>query len=180
MLLFGLIAVIQSIDDGRRLSSLCTNTCDFGPRIGMANDGVCQDAGDGSVIATCDLGTDCDDCGPRNADKISRATSYVERTSIEGGPWPTGGEWTLNGGGFASLDVGVAKCELTADAETTAADALLAGLEVVSVASCNSLLAPIQLVDDQRIQCQMESAVRVSDSVSEQPCDATYGKLVDD
>ena len=38
---------------------LCIDTCAY------ANDGACQDGGDGSVEAFCDYGTDCADCGPR-------------------------------------------------------------------------------------------------------------------
>jgi hypothetical protein len=39
----------------------CTNTC------GWASDGVCDDGGTGSTWDDCDLGTDCDDCGPRES-----------------------------------------------------------------------------------------------------------------
>jgi len=37
----------------------CTNTCRF------ASDSDCDDGGPGSDFDLCDLGTDCDDCGPR-------------------------------------------------------------------------------------------------------------------
>jgi hypothetical protein len=37
----------------------CTNTCEF------ANDGVCDDGGPNSFSRSCDVGTDCGDCGIR-------------------------------------------------------------------------------------------------------------------
>jgi len=42
---------------------LCENTCGFEAQ--WANDGYCDDGGEGSDFAVCDLGTDCGDCGPR-------------------------------------------------------------------------------------------------------------------
>lgn len=39
--------------------SNCTNTCEF------ANDGVCDDGGPNSFSRSCELGTDCGDCGIR-------------------------------------------------------------------------------------------------------------------
>ena len=47
-----------------KLTFDCTNTCEW-PKVGAANNGQCEDGGAGAVNATCDLGTDCDDCGPR-------------------------------------------------------------------------------------------------------------------
>jgi hypothetical protein len=41
--------------------ALCTDTCAF------ANDGECDDGGPGALYAECALGTDCGDCGPREA-----------------------------------------------------------------------------------------------------------------
>ncbi|MCB9507657.1 MAG: hypothetical protein H6700_08900 [Myxococcales bacterium] len=40
-------------------SAQCTNTC------GTADDGDCDDGGPGSSYSVCELGTDCNDCGPR-------------------------------------------------------------------------------------------------------------------
>lgn len=37
----------------------CENTCRY------AFDGECDDGGPGSMYSICDLGTDCNDCGPR-------------------------------------------------------------------------------------------------------------------
>jgi MYXO-CTERM domain-containing protein len=45
---------------------LCSDTCPTTP--GAANNGVCEDGGQGSVSALCPHGTDCTDCGtPRNS-----------------------------------------------------------------------------------------------------------------
>lgn len=41
------------------MTGSCTNTCRF------ADDNECDDGGDGSVTSACNLGTDCNDCGPR-------------------------------------------------------------------------------------------------------------------
>ncbi len=41
---------------------LCDDTCP------SANDGECDDGGEGSVFALCPLGTDCTDCGPRDSE----------------------------------------------------------------------------------------------------------------
>ena len=43
-------------------TSVCSDTCAF-----SAN-GLCEDGGSGTVYYDCDLGTDCSDCGVRNAD----------------------------------------------------------------------------------------------------------------
>lgn len=42
---------------------LCDNTCPF------ANDGVCDDGGEGSAGHVCQFGADCNDCGERTAPK---------------------------------------------------------------------------------------------------------------
>ena len=49
-------------------SMLCDNTClnPFGNGSKFINNGHCQDGYVGSDGALCDLGTDCDDCGPRD------------------------------------------------------------------------------------------------------------------
>ncbi|MBN2196486.1 MAG: lamin tail domain-containing protein [Polyangiaceae bacterium] len=49
--------------------SLCSNTCE------TARDGVCHDGGRGADGASCPLGTDCADCGPRGGDCIEPAGS---------------------------------------------------------------------------------------------------------
>ena len=41
---------------------LCSNSCYW------ADDGVCDDGGHGAEYVECDLGTDCNDCGPRYND----------------------------------------------------------------------------------------------------------------
>ena len=41
---------------------ICTNSCEF------ANDGECDDGGEGADFDECSLGTDCGDCGPRTVD----------------------------------------------------------------------------------------------------------------
>ncbi len=48
-------------ENGEAFESLasCTNTCEF------ANDGICDDGGPNSFSRSCDLGTDCGDCGIR-------------------------------------------------------------------------------------------------------------------
>jgi hypothetical protein len=40
-------------------TTLCENTCTY------SNDGQCDDGGPGADYSICDLGTDCNDCGPR-------------------------------------------------------------------------------------------------------------------
>lgn len=41
---------------------ICLNTCE------TKNNGVCDDGGTDSTFGTCDLGTDCEDCGPREGE----------------------------------------------------------------------------------------------------------------
>ena len=40
-------------------TALCEDTCIW------TGDGDCDDGGEGSITSTCDLGSDCTDCGPR-------------------------------------------------------------------------------------------------------------------
>merc|ERR1711907_646414 len=42
--------------------NMCSNTCD------QREDDYCDDGGEGSEFALCDLGTDCIDCGAREGD----------------------------------------------------------------------------------------------------------------
>lgn len=46
---------------GRRLSNICLNYC------ADAGDDDCDDGGAGSEYDSCDLGSDCDDCGVRTS-----------------------------------------------------------------------------------------------------------------
>ena len=48
----------------RSVASGCDNTCDQG-NPAWASDGTCDDGGPGANYASCALGTDCTDCGPR-------------------------------------------------------------------------------------------------------------------
>ena len=41
---------------------LCSNDC-----IGRASNGLCEDGKEGSTSSECDVGSDCDDCGPRTS-----------------------------------------------------------------------------------------------------------------
>jgi hypothetical protein len=43
-------------------NTLCSDTCTY------ANDGACDDGGDGSSYSVCELGSDCTDCGTRYVD----------------------------------------------------------------------------------------------------------------
>lgn len=49
----------------------CTNTCSY------HGDGDCDDGGDGSSYSLCSLGTDCDDCGTREASAPVKASNPV-------------------------------------------------------------------------------------------------------
>ena len=42
----------------------CSDTC------ATAKDGTCDDGGNGASFGTCDLGTDCTDCGPRSPNNV--------------------------------------------------------------------------------------------------------------
>ena len=64
----------------------CFNTCmDFAPTgqlESLANNGFCQDGGEGSVtLSPCPLGTDCDDCGPRAKYPPSPWTARLSTTA---------------------------------------------------------------------------------------------------
>ena len=52
----------------------CSDTC------ASAKDGTCDDGGNGAQYATCDLGTDCSDCGPRSPNTVSTARCEKELT----------------------------------------------------------------------------------------------------
>lgn len=60
LLLFSAPAWAQETAQGE----ICTNTC------GWAGDGECDDGGVGSQYRVCSFGTDCNDCGPRNASQL--------------------------------------------------------------------------------------------------------------
>ena len=56
----------------------CSDTC------ASANDGTCDDGGNGATYATCDLGTDCTDCGARTPNNVvDRARCEKEFTLRE-------------------------------------------------------------------------------------------------
>jgi len=65
-LTFGLAIGSCNTDEPEPLEA-CSNTCQY------ANDGECDDGGQGSVTSLCPCGTDCADCGQRNADDCSSA-----------------------------------------------------------------------------------------------------------
>jgi hypothetical protein len=52
----------------------CSDTC------ASAKDGVCDDGGSGAEYATCDLGTDCTDCGSRSTTVVNNARCEKELT----------------------------------------------------------------------------------------------------
>ncbi len=52
-------SLLHIVAVGLSVGALCGDTC------GWANDGECDDGGEGSAYSVCDLGTDCTDCGPR-------------------------------------------------------------------------------------------------------------------
>ena len=56
--------VLTLLAQGAAATCVCENTCAGGPPP-AAQDGVCNDGGDGAVNSICSLGTDCDDCGRR-------------------------------------------------------------------------------------------------------------------
>ena len=61
-------AVVALIGGGATLSGCdpyCNNTCAY------ANDGDCDDGGDGSDYSLCEYGSDCNDCGPRDGSDYS-------------------------------------------------------------------------------------------------------------
>jgi|GEM_PF-2343623 len=67
--------------DAEPSAALCSNTCSD------ANDGVCDDGGDGAQYDGCALGTDCNDCGTRaNSTEPDPSPS----ASPEGEPSPAG------------------------------------------------------------------------------------------
>lgn len=66
--------------DGSDGSLLCTDTC------ADANNGKCNDAGVGSSYTeTCEFGTDCTDCGPRNP-CVNTCTWAGDGVCDDGGP----------------------------------------------------------------------------------------------
>ncbi|KAG2497657.1 hypothetical protein HYH03_004396 [Edaphochlamys debaryana] len=76
--------LVQAATPDASIRSVCTNTCN------LARNGVCEEgrAGPGqqltdSAIVYCDLGTDCDDCGPWNTTAPAAAT-YWEDTKKAG------------------------------------------------------------------------------------------------
>jgi len=66
---------------------LCTNTCAY------ANDGECDDGGTNSLYDLCELGSDCNDCGPRTP---AVAPVQINAMSVQG-TWFVDWEPTLAG-----------------------------------------------------------------------------------
>merc|ERR1712054_309234 len=59
----------------------CENTCP-----GKNTDWFCDDGGPGSFMPqTCDLGTDCDDCGPRRVEIMIETAEPTTAPTTEGG-----------------------------------------------------------------------------------------------
>lgn len=71
--------------DGDSSDTICTDTC------GYANNGTCDDGGEGSDSSICDFGTDCNDCNPRNPADCP-PTCEIEGTTYECGADGCGGE----------------------------------------------------------------------------------------
>ena len=55
----------------------CSNTCY------TANDGICDDGGQGGQFAVCAEGTDCSDCGPRNINGADLALFASDRSAYD-------------------------------------------------------------------------------------------------
>ena len=53
------IQAMQNGGNGNGNGAGCNNACEY------ANDDACDDGGPGSSFSVCELGTDCNDCGPR-------------------------------------------------------------------------------------------------------------------
>lgn len=71
--------IINCGDDGSNSSSgqLCSNSCEY------ADDGFCDDGGEGSDYDDCALGSDCGDCGPRTPNDNPQPTSGTLRVDNE-------------------------------------------------------------------------------------------------
>jgi hypothetical protein len=79
--------------------TLCTNTCRY------ANDGDCDDGGPGSSFSLCDLGTDCNDCGPRRPGRVTDTDAGFDSdvgSTDSGGRTNDGGGRPIGGGGAAA------------------------------------------------------------------------------
>jgi hypothetical protein len=59
---------VKPLGVGDEGGGTCLNTCYF------AFDGECDDGGPGALYALCDRGTDCNDCGVRDADVVDDGT----------------------------------------------------------------------------------------------------------
>lgn len=68
----------ETSSSGQSSGQLCTNSCEY------ADDGFCDDGGEDSDYDECALGSDCRDCGPREANdnpQPSGGTLRVENDS---------------------------------------------------------------------------------------------------
>ena len=66
-----LISLIARSQGSTAATGQCSDTC------AGASNGECQDGGPGTILWDCDFGTDCTDCGPRNAD-----TTYIRPPQV--------------------------------------------------------------------------------------------------
>ena len=89
----GLLAVARALRAHHRAHGLhqrfqapaagpgCSNTC------ATANDGECDDGGPDSLYSICDLGTDCNDCGPRTTGMCTNTCATANDGECDdGGP----------------------------------------------------------------------------------------------
>ena len=75
-----LVAAMAIAVSNQVVAGFCTNTCTY------STDGGCDDGGRGSEFSSCDIGTDCIDCGTRAA-LCSNTCSYAsDGVCDEGGP----------------------------------------------------------------------------------------------
>jgi hypothetical protein len=72
--------------EGTGSGILCEDTCD------SATDGSCDDGGEGHDFATCELGTDCSDCGPRETGSTGDPVCSDTCPSAGDGDCDDGGE----------------------------------------------------------------------------------------
>ncbi|XP_070543375.1 extracellular serine proteinase-like [Ptychodera flava] len=82
-------------------NGLCENTCTH------HGDGECDDGGEGALYDVCDLGTDCDDCGPRHDNPTTLCENtcpyFEDGECDDGGP---GSHYSVCGYGTDCADCG--------------------------------------------------------------------------
>ncbi|KAL1522966.1 hypothetical protein AB1Y20_017930 [Prymnesium parvum] len=62
---------------------LCSNTCKYSYDRRSTGTAVCDDGGEGHASSECELGTDCDDCGPRQP-----VSSHEDHRQLQASPSP--------------------------------------------------------------------------------------------